>query len=414
MNNKVYAGIDIHKDFLVVSVLSGEDNYRTKEYSTDYQSLIHLKRWLARLKVSKIAIESTGIYMIQCVDILRDRFEIFQVNANQTKHIPGKKTDIIDSKWLAFLLSKNMLKKSYIPERMWREIRELSRQRITQVHSKTRAKNRLHKLLIQQGFYLERAFSDIYGKTCQKFIYGLVEDKSLSDIVKLHLKSKYVIRALPDMEKYNPMKKKLSENVKFAIKIILNEIEQCKLRIELLENQILYQTQVKAGRNEQLRILMSIPGISKKSANAIIAETGDISRFPNGKHYVSYAGLAPETYESGGKKKKTRITKRGNKYLRTSFVEAAHVAGRTKQSRLKPYFIKLKKRIGYKKAIIALAAKLMRITHTLLTRMEFYEEQHYKKNEHLLVLPQAKQIFSIRELDIALRSKGLKISVTQR
>lgn len=411
MSNQIYAGIDIHKDFLVVSVLRGEDNYLTKKYDTDYQSLIHLKRWLARLKVTQIAIESTGIYMVQCVELLRDRFEITQVHPNQTKHIPGKKTDAIDSKWLATLLSKNLLKKSHIPNRMWREIRELVRQRIAQTQTKTRAKNRLHKVLVQEGYYLDRAFSDIYGATCQKFIRGLAEGKTLAEVVELNSTSKYVVRALSNICKYNPMKRRLTPSVCFIIKIILNEIEQCENRIDLLEEQVLYQTQVEAQGAEQLRILMSVPGISEKSAKAILSETGDISRFSTGKHYVSYAGLAPGTHESGGKKKKSSITKCGNKYLRTSYVEAAHIAGRSRQSRLKPYFTRLKKRIGYKKAVVALAAKMMRIVHALLTKIEIYEESNFRKDEKLLYLPHAKQVFSLKELDTLLRGKGLKIAV---
>lgn len=159
---------------------------------------------------------------------------------------------------------------------------------------------------------------------------------------------------------------------------------------------------------------MSVPGLSKKSSLGILSEIGDISRFPSGKHFVSYAGLAPGVHESGGNKKKRAITKRGNKYLRTVFVEAAHVAGRSRKSRLKPYFVVLKRRIGYKKAIVALAAKLMRIVHALLTKMENYEEKYYQKDAKLVFLPSAKQVFSLTEIDTLLQAKGLRISALQR
>ena len=107
MNNQIVAGIDIHKDFLTVTILRSKDTF-TKEYSTRYRALVHLKRWLARLKVRKVAIEATGIYMVSCVDVLKDRFEIFMVNAADVRHIPGKKTDVLDSAWLALLLQKDL------------------------------------------------------------------------------------------------------------------------------------------------------------------------------------------------------------------------------------------------------------------------------------------------------------------
>jgi transposase len=173
MSNQIVAGIDIHKDFLVVTVLREHDKF-AKEYGTEYLSLCKLKRWLAKLKVSQIAIEATGVYMVQCLDLLKDRFEMYLVNAADTKHIPGKKTDLIDSHWLATLLQKGLLRKSYIAPRVWREIRELVRQRIAQTQTRTRVKNRLHKILVQEGFYISRIFTDIMGGTSRLVIEELV------------------------------------------------------------------------------------------------------------------------------------------------------------------------------------------------------------------------------------------------
>lgn len=250
MSNEIVAGIDIHKDFLVVTVLRGEEDRFTKEYGTGYQSLLHFKRWLARLKVSRVAIEATGVYMIQCVELLKDRFEVYLVNAADTRHIPGKKTDAIDSKWLALLLSKNLLKKSHIPTRLWREIRELVRQRIAQTQTRTRVKNRLHKVLVQEGFYISRAFSDICGTTSLLFITGLMKGKSLSEVVDQYPQRRFVLRALPELQQYNPMRKRLSKNVSLLLKLLLNEIEQCNLRIEILEDRVLHLTQVDAQCGE--------------------------------------------------------------------------------------------------------------------------------------------------------------------
>ncbi len=211
-----------------------------------------------------------------------------------------------------------------------------------------------------------------------------------------------------------PQRKRLSHTSKLLLKLILNEIDQCNLRIKVLEDHILHQTQTDAGSGEDLKILMSVPGLSEKSGKAILSELGDITRFPSGKHLVSYAGLAPGVYESGGKSRSRRITKRGNKYLRTSFVEAAHSAVLTKQSRLRLYYRRLKSRIGSKKAIVALAAKLMRIVHALLTRKEIYEETYFKKDARLLYLPEPKQVLSLKELDRLLHGQGLRITTWRR
>lgn len=413
MSNQIVAGIDIHKDFLVVTVLREHDKF-AKEYGTEYLSLCKLKRWLARLKVSQIAIEATGVYMVQCLDLLKDRFEMYLVNAADTKHIPGKKTDLIDSHWLATLLQKGLLRKSYIAPRVWREIRELVRQRIAQTQTRTRVKNRLHKILVQEGFYVSRIFTDIMGGTSRLVIEELVAGLNIKEIIEKHKSNRYILRALDKLTTLLPLTKRLSHTITLLLKLILNEIDQCNLRIRVMEDQVLHMTLVETESREQLRILLSVPGISEKSAKAVLAEIGEISRFQTGRKLVSYAGLAPGVYESGGKKLQQRITKRGNKYLRTSFVEIAHSAVRTKRSRLRLYYSRLKARIGGKKAIVALAAKLMRIVHALLTREELYVEDYFKKNERLLYLPESKQVLSLKELDTLLRGRGLKISVCRR
>lgn len=413
MSNQIVAGIDIHKDFLVVTVLRHKDKF-VKEYSTHYKALYHLKRWMARLKVTQVAIEATGIYMIPCCDVLKDRFEMFMVNAQRTKHIPGKKTDAIDSAWLATLLQKDLLTKSYIAPRIWREIREMVRQRISQTQTKTRAKNRLHKLLITEGFYLSRIYSDICGNTSRLIIESLTEGMSVKEILEKYHTNAFIRRHRDKIIELLPNSKRLTESISLMIQLILNEIDECELRIQILEDAILKMTQVDAESAEELKIIMTVPGFSLKSAKSVLSEIGDITRFPRGKNFVSYAGLAPGIYESGGKKKRQRITKRGNKYLRTSFVEAAHAAARNKKSRLHGYFIRIQKRIGRKKAIVALACKLMRIVHTLLVRKENYEEDHFKKDAKLLILPEPKQVIPLKELDLILKSRGLRISIYRR
>jgi len=411
MSDQPVAGIDIHKDFLVVTVL-GKDTKKTKEYQTHETDLNHLKRWLARMKVDKVAMEATGIYMIPCCDKLKDRFELYLVNAADVRMLPGKKTDILDSEWLAVLLQKDLLKKSYIPPKEWRDIRELFRQRKGFVHTKSRVKNKVTKILTQEGFNLSRAFSDVFGKTSRMIIDQLVSQKSLKQILRDHAENRYV---KPNIEVLSclPRSKSLSDAICFVLTLLLDELDQSQQRIDLLDQQLAYMTQEVFQKQSDLEILKSMPGISDKIAIGIITELNSVDRFPSAKHLVSYAGLSPAVYESGGKRRNKGLNKRGNKYLRTLFIEAAWGASRTKTSRLRQYYHTKRSQKGKKKAIVALAAKMMRIAYHLLKYQEMYVEDHFRKNLRNVLLPNNQTSISLGELDRILRSRGLRIATSR-
>jgi transposase len=291
-------GIDVHKETAVSTVSGAGINTQTKTFSTYTNDLYALRDWLKSLHITHIAMESTGIYWKPVFNILEQDFEILLVNARHIKNVPGHKTDKKDSRWIAKLLLSGLLKASFIPPRDIRDLRDLFRYRRKLTGHATAEYNRFEKILQDANFKMSSVITDIFGVTGTKLIDALLEDNyNFDELIKLchgriKAKSKQLQQALVG---------KLTAHHKFMLRIIRKSLGNIHQLINEVDIKISEQTKSYAV---ELELLQTIPGISKITSIALLAEIGaDMSKFPTEQHVSSWAGMCPGNNETAGKKK---------------------------------------------------------------------------------------------------------------
>ncbi len=365
-------GIDVHKSFLVATILTCEGVKETKEFNTGLEDLINLRDWIMERRCQRVAIESTGIYWTPVYTCLEGKVETIVANARQIKNIPGRKTDYLDSEWIAEVCLNGQIKPSFIPSKGIRELRDLTRTRTKTIQTMTAFKNRVHKVLEKANIRISGVLSELFGIAGLQILGGILSKKNIDDIlknVKRIGKKKAAIK--------EAIRGELSQTDTWLIRECLETIEFLKKKIILLDSMINQRIE-KEQKQDQLQILMTIPGISFTSASSILAEIGDVSVFSHPKHLVGWSGLAPALNESAGKSYSGHITKKGSKYLRRMLVQCAHVIAGHRPNRMRFFYQRILMRKGKKIAIVALARKLLSIIHHLLKNNEKYSEDELK------------------------------------
>ncbi|HPD11682.1 MAG TPA: IS110 family transposase, partial [Methanoregulaceae archaeon] len=318
-------GIDVHKKFLVVTVLSRSGEKRTEKIQNSMEHLLQLREWILAEQCEVVAFESTGEYWIPLYDVLQGSVETIVANSYHIKWIPGKKTDTIDSEWIAELALNDLITPSRILQKEKRDIRSLTRLREKLVNERTDHKNRVHKILDSACIRLAAFFSDLFGKSGLKIL-------------------KYILSGVPPEEIVRKLPKRLllhSDAILDTIRTQLSTQQLIQLQtsvtmIDLLNDQIkeLEQTILNELRKDQrkLQILMSIPGIGVIGATTLLAEIGDVTDFSSPDKLTKWAGITPRVYQSADKLHTGSITKQGSKHLRWILVEIAHSCIRTKNT----------------------------------------------------------------------------------
>jgi transposase len=368
-------GIDIHQAFLMATVLDLAGTKDTRRFSTCIEDLLNLREWLVENKCQRVAIESTGVYWIPTYTLLEGRVETIVANPFQIKNIPGRKNDSIDSEWIAEICLNGQIKPSYVPPKEIREIRELTRTHVKLTQARTSFKNRVHKVLSRAGVHISGVISDIFGKSGLIIINGILNGKTIDQIF-IEIKNKKI--RIKKTEIKESLKGKLSQNDIFVIKECLDSIRFLDGKIKEFDSKI---NQNLKGMQKEIEILMSIPGVGFTTASAIAAEIGNIDVFLKPKQLVGWSGLAPSVNESAGKSSNGHITKRGNKFLRTILVLAANSIAIGRPNKLRFFYQRIKAKKGHKKAIVALARKLVSIIHHLLKFKETYSEEEGKQKK---------------------------------
>ena len=382
-------GIDVHKSFLSATILAQTGIKDTREFSTSLEGLLDLRNWIVENDCQRVAIESTGIYWIPTYTMLEGNVETIVANPLQIKYIPGRKTDALDSEWIAEVCLNGQIKPSYIPCREIRDIRELTRTHVKLNQAITAFKNRVHKILHRAGIRISVVLSDIFGKSGTIILNGILDGKSIEQIFG-ELKSKRI--KATEAEIKEAIRGELSQSDIFVIKESLETIGFLNNKLKEVDSRTL---QSLTGMKKELEILISIPGIGFTTAAGILAEIGNITVFPKPKNLVSWSGLAPGVNESAGKSSNSHITKRGNKYLRTFLVLAANSIAIGKPNKLRFFYQRIQAKKGRKKAIVALARKLACIVHHLLTNNEKYSEDEVKEKK--IKIP---KLITIQDLDL--------------
>jgi transposase len=398
-------GLDIHKKLvvacLIVLAANGQRHKEIRTFRTTTQELLLMKDWLTAAGCTQIAMESTGVYWKPIFNLLDGDFDLLVVNAQYIKAVPGHKTDVRDAEWIADLLQHGLLKGSFIPPAPQRELRELTRHRTSLVEDRARVVNRLQKVLEDTNIKLGDVATDILGKSARAMLEALLagqtDPKVLAQLARGRLRSK-----IPELEQ--ALVGVVKPHHRFLLTELFTQIDTLDEAITRVGNEIATRMQEQeptehhlgSPNDEQqqapseeplqtsekppltwalaLALLCTIPGISQRAAEGILAEIGlDMARFPSAGHLASWAGMCPGNSESAGKRLSGK-TRKGSSWLRVLLVEAAHAAAHSKNTYLSAQYHRLAARRGKKKAMVAVGHTILVIIYQMLQQQQPYEE----------------------------------------
>jgi len=371
---EIACGVDVHNKFIVATILSSDGLKLQNRFETCLEDLLKFKNWLKEKGCHKVALESTGNYWLPIYHVLEGSVNFILANAYQIKHIPGRKTDSLDSEWIAELCLKNLISPSRIFTKDHRELRSLTRARESLIKIRTKIKNRVTHELEAACIKLSSVIADVFGKSGRHIVDGLINGMDLEKILESIpsgrvRKNKEEIRGI--------IQANLSPSQIFLLRSHLNMIDAVTEQIGEIDAKILDQI---SPRNEDMKIALSMPGMGFISASTILAEIGDFRDFSSANKLAAYCGLVPSVYQSAGKLINGHITKHGSPHIRRIIIEVAHAIILTKKlSKLKKFFLRIKARRGAKIGIVALARKVLCILYHLLVRRELYQDDLLSK-----------------------------------
>ena len=361
-------GLDVHQATVVACALVGSGQKRVKQqvrkFGTMGRDLRALRDWLMELGITHVGMESTGVYWVPVFRALEGSFELVVGNAQHMKNVPGRKTDVKDSEWIAHLVRCGLIRPSFVPPAPIRELRELTRYRRSLMNDQARVRNRVQKLLETASIKLASVASDVFGLSGRAMLRALVDGETdatvLAQLAKGTLRRK--IPALVEALEGN-----FEAQHRFLLRFQLDRLEEIERAMTSLDEHI---DRKLVPYQAELELLTKIPGFSRVTAASFIAETGgDMSVFPTARHLAAWTGLAPGNNETGGKRRHAG-TRKGNVHLVTTMTQAALGATRTKGSYYKDKYWRLKARCGAKRAMVAIGHKLLIAAYEVLAHRE--------------------------------------------
>lgn len=370
-------GLDIHKQSVVACLIhpdaAGQRQKDVRTFGTMTADINALAAWLHTAGCTHVAMESTGVFWKPIYNLLEDHFRLLLVNARHIKAVPGRKTDVRDCEWIADLLQHGLLRASFVPNREQRELRELTRYRTRLIQERAAAVNRLQKTLEGANIKLAAVATDILGVSgraiLEALVAGTTDEPTLAQLAKGRLR-----RKLAGLEA--ALAGSFGAHQRWLVAQQLAHIDDLDGSIAAANAEIARRLE---PYEPAIRRLMTITGVGRRTAEVLIAELGvDMSRFPTAQHLASWAGMCPGNDESAGKRHSGR-TRKGNGWLRAALVEAAHAAGRSKETYLAAQYQRLAARRGAKKAAVAVGHTILGIVYELLSNQTDYNElgAHY-------------------------------------
>lgn len=408
----VCCGIDVHKSFLVATVISAtsslEPSYLRKRFSTFNGDLKRLSSWLKANHCVDVCMESTGKYWVPVFNILEsENINITIANPKWVKAVKGNKDDKKDSKWIGDLFRFGLVPGSFIPAKPIRILREFTRYRFKLTSMKSSEKNRFQNAFTVCNIGLDSVVSDMFGKSASLITDYLLNTDTFNPEYCISLLQKSLKKksdsVLESIEGYQ-----ITHQQKFRMNAIRSHLTYIENSIAHLDEAI----DVMIEPYESLLSLMcTIPGLDRKSAITILSEIGnDVSCFNSSKQLCSWAGLTPGNNESAGKKKSVRITRAGV-YLKPALVEVAHAAVKsTKSPYYKTKYEKIAKRRGKKRAIIAIARMILTAIYSMLSTGEIWNPVDLFKIDMPAELREKQEEKAIKQAIKFLESKGLAVS----
>jgi transposase len=344
-----------------------------QQFPTHAQGMAQLRAWLEELEVTHVAMEATGVYWMPVYAALEDVATVILANPKHIKQVPGRKTDVTDAQWLATLLQHGLLKASFVPPKEIRPIRDLTRYRRALVQARSKVRNQVIKLLDQTGIKLAAVASDAFGRSGLDMLHGLAAGtKSAADLANLARKRMKNKRGELELA----FGASLGEQQRFILKQQLARLAAFDADVEAVDAEL--RTRV-APYEKELALLMTIPGIHTSAAVDILAEVGpDLSCFDTEAKLASWGGLCPGNNITGGKARRAR-RRTGNPYFQSILFECALGATRTKGSYFRAKHIRLSRGRTKKSSIFAIAHKLARAVHRVLTARRPFADlgEHY-------------------------------------
>jgi transposase len=366
------AGLDVHKDTVVASVRVPGDGAGvevvTRTFSTTTLGLLGLRDWLVAHRVQVVGMESTGVYWKPVYYLLEDEMECWLLNARHMHNVPGRKTDVADSAWIAQLVAHGLVRPSFVPPKPIRQLRNLTRYRKAQIEERTREAQRLDKVLQDAGIKLSSVATNLLGVSCRAMLAALIagntDPDALADLAKGRLRKK-----LPALRQ--ALRGRFGGQHALIVGEILAKLDYLDEAVHRLSVEI---DRLMRPFAAQVTLLSTIPGVDQRTAEGLLAEIGtDMTQFGSAARLASWAGLCPGQHESAGKHRSGK-TRKGSKWLHTHLTQAAKAAARTKGTYLSAQYTRLRGRRGHAKATIALAHSILTAAYHILDRNKPYHD----------------------------------------
>ncbi len=369
--HKRVIGLDVHQAQItacaIIEDADGTVRIEQRQFGAFKRDRRALADWAAALSPDEVVMESTGIYWkspYAALEVVGIRAQV--VNARHVKNVPGRKTDVGDAQWLATLARAGLLRGSFVPPAKLRELRLISRQRQKLVGQLASEKNRLHKVLTDGGVRLGVVVSDLHGQSARAMVKAIIDGQSPHEVLKLASRRLKASRE----EIFDALQGELTDSHRFVLDELMCHIEEIEARIARFDARLL---DALTDERNALALLQTLPGVDLIGAAMLLVEIGtDMDAFGSADRLASWVGICPGNNESAGKRKSGRVRK-GNPYVRRLLCEFAHAASRT-QSVFQSKFQSLIVRRGHKRAIVALAHKLLRTIFFMLNRGQHYRD----------------------------------------
>jgi transposase len=327
-----------------------------------------MRDWLVQEGCTHVGMESTGVYWVPVYAVLEGQFELIVGNASHMNNVPGRKTDVKDAHWIAELIRCGLVRKSFVPPKWQRALRDLTRYRRKLVEAQASERNRLQRLLETCNVKLASVASDVFGKSGREILRALIQGEAspeqMAQLARGHLRKKLAELVLA-------LRGKVEAHHRFMLRIQLDRVEDIEANIAMVDGKI---DESMAPHRAVLERLTTIPGVDRVAAFTIVAELGiDMSVYPTVSHAAAWAGVCPGNNESAGKRM-SQQKRRGNVHLSTALVQSAMAASKTKNTYLKARFWKIAGRAGKKRAAVAVAHTILKAVYEMLKAGADYKD----------------------------------------